>query len=378
MIKVLYDYQIFSQEFGGISNYFAKHIEVAERGGKVQIELPIKYSNNRHLETTRFAPAKTLSLESFLSRKIFGKKRYGKHLLESNKKLIYSALQAGNFDVFHPTYYNPYFLPKIGSKPFVIDIHDMTHEIFPEFFNLRDNVSENKKLLTQTASKIIAISQNTKKDLINIFGVDEEKIEVIYCGNNYEDIDVAKVENAKLQAKLPKKYLLFVGNRGGYKNFYFFLNSIAKTLIQDQDLKLVCSGFPFSHQELEFIKNKGLENKIVNFKFCSDEEMIVLYKNARAFVFPSLYEGFGLPILEAFSCSCPVVGSNASSIPEVGQDAALYFEPKDHLSIKSAVEKILYDDNLRIDLVNKGLKRVKDFSWHKSFDKTCALYEKIK
>ena len=375
-LKILYDYQIFEQAFGGISNYFVKHIEIARQGNEIEISLPIKYCNNYHLNKINFVPSQQEGWYEKLVKKIIGKRRCRKFAKEANQKLSKEAIKKGDFDIFHPTYYDPYFLEEIGDKPFVIDIHDMTPEIFPEFFSFKDKSSSNKKLLASKAAKIIAVSQNTKRDLVNLFDVDESKVEVIYCGNTFEGIDINKVENFDLKKRLPKKYLLFVGHRGGYKNFGFFLSAISKILLKDGDLSLVCSGVSFSNSELQFIQNLGVEKRVVHFE-ANDNDMIVLYKNAKLFAFPSLYEGFGLPILEAFSCSCPVVASNVSSIPEIAQDAAIYFEPKNYNSIKEAVEKVLYDDNLRSSLVDKGLRRLKDFSWQNNIDQTFELYRNL-
>ncbi len=376
-LKVLYDYQIFEQRFGGISNYFAKHLEIMRQGREMGVALPIAYHNNYHLNKINFTQIYSEGYYEKIVKKIIGKKRYRNFTRKTNQELSNRALEKGDFDIFHPTYYDPYFLERIGNKPFVLDIHDMTPEIFPEFFSSKNNIPLDKKLLAHKAAKIIAVSHNTKNDLINLFDIDESRVEVVYHGNTFEGVDIDKIDNFDLKKKLPEKYLLFVGNRGGYKNFYFFLNAISKTLLSDQDLKLVCTGEPFNSFELEFIANLDLKNQVQHFKILSDNDMIVLYKNARVFVFPSLYEGFGLPILEAFSCSCPLVASNVSSIPEIAKDAAIYFEPKNYNSIKNAVELVLYDENLRSNLIDKGLKRLKDFSWQSSVDQTFEIYRNL-
>lgn len=373
-LKILYDHQIFEQRFGGISNCFAKKIDLLRCKKDIEIALPIKYHNNAHLNQIDCYRQDLKGSRGEFLKKIIGKKRYSKFTKNTNQKLINESLEKDDFDVFHPTYYDPYFLNKIGNKPFVIDIHDMIPEIFIEYFDIKNSLFKEKKILVERAAKIIAISHHTKNDLINFFNIDKDKIDVIYHGNTFEGINIDAVNSG---IDVPKKYILFTGNRSGYKNFYFFLMAIRQVLLDDSDLKFVCTGSPLSKAEVKYINDIGLANKVIHFCVDKDEEMIWLYKNAKVFAFPSLYEGFGLPILEAFSCRCPLVASNVSALPEIAQDAAIYFDPKSYQSIKNAVEKVLYDEDVRSDLINKGLRRLQDFSWRSNIDLTINLYNKL-
>lgn len=381
-IKVLFDYQIFSaQAFGGISNYFCKIYDSFLNDNRVILDLPIKYSNNKHLleiETlqNKIYDDRNPTLSKF-KKTIFGKKRYLKSQIKFNQKLANQALAKQDFDIFHPTYYDPYFLDKLGTKPFVINIHDLTYQVFPELFKLNDKIYENMKLLANKATRVISVSNGTKKDLINIFGIEEKKIEVIYHGSPFEYIDVSKIPTDPTKYNLPNKYLLFIGNRWSYKNFYFFIQAVSKILLNDDNLKLVCAGPELTNSELKFISNIGLSNKIIHYAATNDQDLAMLYKNALAFVFPSLYEGFGLPILEAFSCGCPVIASNTSSLPEIAQSAAVYFEPKNYSSIENAVSKVVSDKDLRLKMKEAGYERLKDFSWQKTREETIKLYQSI-
>jgi glycosyltransferase involved in cell wall biosynthesis len=378
--KILFDYQIFnSQKFGGISNKFCKLYNNLEKSNQAIQLLPIKYSENEHLQEMELFKNNigNNSLFRSLQKKIIGKKRHHKHQVKFNNKLSLKALEKGDFDIFHPTYYDPYFLNKLNGKPFVIDVHDLTYQIFPEFFKLTDPIFQNMRLLVNRAAKIISVSNNTKQDLINIFQVDKRSIEVIHHGNPLEHLDINTISTNRSQNKLPESYLLFIGNRGGYKNFYFLIQAISEILLSNKNLKLVCSGIEFSNKELNFIYNIGLSKKIIHYKTKTDKNLATLYKNALAFIFPSLYEGFGLPILEAFFCGCPVILSKNSSFPEVAQDAAVYFNPKDYQSIKNAVSKVIDDKLLRDELIKKGYERLKEFSWKKCSEKTIQLYQSI-
>jgi len=176
---------------------------------------------------------------------------------------------------------------------------------------------------------------------------------------------------------LPKKYILFVGSRSGYKNFNLFVEAITPLLVKDNELKLVCvGGGNFKEIENEKFKRLNIINKIYQYSV-NDDILTYLYKKAVAFIFPSLYEGFGIPILEAFSCGCPVIASNTSSLPEVAGDAAVYFDPTDKLSMLNSIQKVIYNDELKKQLINKGIERVKEFTWEKTAEKTKMLYEEI-
>jgi len=376
-LKILYDYQIFEQEFGGISNSFAKHIENSRNSQDIEIKLPIHRHKNIHLKEVGFNANSQNNFGAKAVKKIIGKKRYNKYIRNINQNLIKEDLKEQNFDIFRPTYYDPYFLDFIADKPFVIDLYDMTHEIFPEFFSLKDDVCVNKKILAKRATKIITVSQNTKRDLVQLLDIKAEKIEVIYPGNIFEGINIDNISDAKIEKQLPQNYILFVGNRSSYKNFYFFITAIQRTLLGDDNLKLVCVGPRFNKAEVKFIENLNLAQKIIHVEVLGKNDLAIVYKKAKVFAFPSLYEGFGLPTIEAFSCSCPVVASNTSSIPEVAENAAIYFDPKNYDSIKSAVEKVLYNNDLRLELISNGLKRLPLFSWEENARKTVNLYKNL-
>ena len=248
----------------------------------------------------------------------------------------------------------------------------MIHEIYPEYFNLADQTSKQKRELAQRAAKIIAISECTKRDLINLFDIPEQKIKVIHLANS-EGINAA---SAQPPQGLPKKYLLFVGSRSQYKNFYFFINSITSLLEADSALHVVCAGSPFNRNEKTFFEHLGLAGRMHAYSV-SDSELGVLYTQAQAFVFPSLYEGFGLPVLEAFAAKCPVVCSSSGSLPEVGERAALYFQPKDGASIRTAIRKVMSEDETRMELIERGTERLASLSWDRTAHLTGAVYQEV-
>ena len=366
-MKVLYDHQIFtSQTYGGISRYFVELMKNFENDDGIDYDLPLRYSNNHYLNKYN-----DLKYKPFLKNFNFrGKDRLINIL---NKNISKKLLIKGDYDIFHPTYYDPYFLNILNNKPFVLTIYDMIHEIYPEIFSFRDRTAERKKLLVQKATRIIAISENTKRDIIRFFGIDENKIEVIYLANSINPSE----STDDINIDLPKKYILFVGSRSGYKNFNLFIEAISTLLVEDAELNVVCvGGGNFKEMEKEKFKKLNIVNKIFQYSV-SDNILAYIYQKAIAFVFPSLYEGFGIPVLESFASRCPVICSKASSLPEVAGDAAIYFNSTDKLSMLDSIQKVIYNEKLRKQLINKGIERVKEFTWKKTADKTKKIYEGV-
>lgn len=363
-MKVLYDHQIFtSQQYGGISRYFYELIKELDLINEMDIKTSLLFSNNHYI-----ADAKIIKNIKFLPNKEFRGKQ--KLLSQFNKILSIYQLKKQKFDIFHPTYYNPYFLKNIGNRPFVITVHDMIHEKFPNEFSKRDKTSEQKSLLVNKASKIIAVSENTKRDLVEIFGTPESKIEIVYHGGSMVDNN-----NVILDFDLPPKYILFVGGRAIYKNFNRFINSISNLLNEDKELSVVCvGGGKFKAEELKLFDLINIKNQLLQYNL-DDEKLSLFYKKALLFVFPSLYEGFGIPILEAFSCKCPLVCSNTSSLPEVAENGAVYFNPYDRDSIYEAVKQVLENTEIRKLIVENGTKRIKQFSWKKTAVETKRIYQ---
>ncbi|MFH2069167.1 MAG: glycosyltransferase family 1 protein [Candidatus Omnitrophota bacterium] len=376
-MKILYDFQAFSiQRFGGVSRYFCELINHFGDDPDLVWELPIRWSDNEYLcnlkKSDGGAEGVTGSCRGFLKRLNFRGKRRMYQL--KNRPWAIERIRTSEYDIFHPTFYDDYFLKYLFTKPFVLTIHDMIHEIYPDFFSPADPTSNRKKILVQKATRIIAISKTTKKDLIDVFKVPEDKITVIYHGNSLA-ADVKPVDFQPIK-NLPIPYLLFVGARVGYKNFYFFLRSIAALLLANPELRVVCAGSVFTAEENRFFKSLGLTGRIRQYAV-DDACLTYLYQNARAFVFPSLYEGFGFPVLEAFSCGCPAILSMAGSLPEIGGDAAIYFDPKDGYAIREAVSRVIGDEDIRKELIRKGKTRANDFSWEKTARMTKQVYAEV-
>jgi len=380
-MKVLFDSQIFdSQKYGGISRYFSELFKNFNNRKDIQYKLPIRNSENAYLKNIE--PFQNLNIKSRIFSNLRGKNILYKILdifdKKSNINILKKELKNQNFDIFHPTYYSTYFLKYLKNKPFVLTVYDMIHEKYPQYFLLDFNRTVvNKRKLMKKANKIIAISENTKKDIIDFYGIPEDKIQVIYLGNS-----MVKTQNKPISIpEIPEKYILFVGARNGYKNFTFFIKSISSILIKDRTMNIVVAGGYsgkniFSKEENILFKELDIDKQIIHYSI-NDEVLAYLYQNAICFAFPTLYEGFGIPVLEAFACDCPVIVSNTSSLPEVGGDAVEYLDPTNTLSILNSVEKVVSNKELREEMIIKGQEQLKKFSWQKTAEETLSLYGDI-
>jgi glycosyltransferase involved in cell wall biosynthesis len=388
-MKLLYDHQIFyRQNYGGVSRYFCELMNQFSIDPDINFILPLHFVQNDNLAqfpqlnkywSERYNSLYTNNFVSLLQKKIrFNALNFGLNFLVNNQGESIRLLQKQDFDIFHPTYYEPYFLKYLRKKRYVLTVYDMIHEHFPNYFKTGDQTRAWKKQLIENASDVIAISENTKRDILTFTNVDPDRIHVIYLGNPLENVS-SFVPNSLHQdiAGFNYPYLLFVGDRHAYKNFSFFIESVADILHKNGEFHVVCAGSsPFSREEKKLLKNLNIINQVHHVKV-NGMILKILYKNARAFIFPSLYEGFGLPVLEAFSCGCPVIISRSSSLPEIGGDGVICFEPSDRQSIISAVEKVLFNEMYREELIRKGYNRLKFFSWEKTADSTKKVYHNL-
>jgi glycosyltransferase involved in cell wall biosynthesis len=370
-LRILLDPQTYNeQKFGGISRYYTElYLDLNATEG-VTVNCPVFFSDNLHLkEAGLFQGFLNIIADAAICPK-FLRKKIVKKAKPRNIKNTVEALKAQNFDVFIPTYYTPYFLEELHGKPFVLTVYDMIHELFPQYFTFDRYTVERKKLLVEKATRIIAISESTKNDIIKIYPhIDASKIDVVYLSHSIKSAE-------KVKLSLPQKYILFVGNRTIYKNFLFFLKAVAPVLKDNPDLFVVCAGGnKFNGEENDLIRELGVANQLIQQNF-EDNELATYYSNAKCFVFASEYEGFGIPVLESMACGCPVVLANHSSFPEVAGDAGVYFELNNSEDLKNKVSELLADETLRNEYARKGFEQVKKFSWHKTAAECLKVYQK--
>jgi glycosyltransferase involved in cell wall biosynthesis len=366
-VKVLYDHQCFvQQQFGGVSRYHYQLIKELNKLQDVDAKLSLKYSNNFYINEDR-----NFEVKKFFPNHKFYFKRTILDLI--NRISTNRLLKEGNYDIFHPTYYSSYFLNHLNNKPFIMTVYDSIHEKYPEIINSIDKTLENKKFLLSKAELILAISNSTKNDLIQLYDIPAEKIEVTYLAASINN----SLVSSDIQVNIPEKYILFVGNRDFYKNFNNFVLAIEPLLKEHKDLFLICAGGGiFTNEEKKAFHSKELENKILH-KAAADVTLATLYSNALAFIFPTLYEGFGIPALEAMNCDCPVVMSNTSSLPEVGGYAAIYFDPNNTDDMRDKIASVIFNKDLRDELILKSSIQREKFSFEKTAKQTLEIYKRF-
>lgn len=373
-MKVLFDHQCFSmQSRGGISKFFVELIFKLKLEDKLIINTTFGINDNIHLKS------KGLQQQNFIFRyfylKVFSIKKHSfrMFLFQINKLFSIIRLIRGNYDVFVPTYYDPYFLKYIGHKPFILVIYDMIHELKSEGFDVNDPTSKWKKMLIDKAQTIVAISQSTKDDILNLYkDISSDRISVIHLAHQR-----IQTEDAT-ELRLPKNYILFVGSRSSYKNFSLFFKAVEMILNEHEDVHLVCvGGQKFNQIEMNDILNSG-HNDRIHFYSVNDESLSQIYSKAKLFVFPSLYEGFGIPVLEAMSEGCPVVLGHLSSFPEVAEDAAYYCDVTKVDSLYTAIKRLLLDEKLRQSYIDKGKIQVQKFTWDNNAKEWKILFDIIK
>ncbi len=365
-MHIYYDHQIFSlQNVGGISRYF---VELATRLSQ----------SSSSIKTTVIAPLHINQHLAASAVETFGRQIPefpGKHhVLPLLNRLITKGLFRKIYpDIFHETYYSKYF-QKVRS-PRVLTVYDMIHERFPEEFSGPDRyIAMQKAAAISRADHIIAISHNTRTDIITYLDVPEEKITVIPLATSFNILPLSGACNFR---KWHRPYLLYVGLRQGVKNFSGLLNAYRHSEVLNSNYDLLCvGGGVFTRREFRTICEAGLQERVHHLQ-AEDQTLQMLYRDAEAFVYPSLYEGFGLPLLEAMKCGCPVVCSNTSSMPEIAGDAAHYFDPEDEEELRLILEQTVQSETDRVLLRKRGYDRVEIFSWEKCVKKTESVYRSL-
>lgn len=279
---------------------------------------------------------------------------------------------------FTPTHYAPRFSP----IPTAISVMDMSFIFYPELFLKKDlyQLTNWTKYSVINASAVFTISNSSKDDIIKTYRIESKKVHVTYPGIKIQGSKIKDKNMDELKKKfgIKEDFILFVGTLQPRKNIEKLVEAFS--LIKGQEeLQLVIVGKRgWQYEEiLRSPKKYGVENKVKFLDFVEENDLSILYKNAVCFVLPSLYEGFGLPVLEAMKNGCPVLTSNVSSLPEAGGDAALYFDPNSAEDIARQIERVLKDEKLRASMIEKEKAQVKKFSWEKTAAKTLKVLESL-
>jgi glycosyltransferase involved in cell wall biosynthesis len=290
-------------------------------------------------------------------------------------------------DVLHSSnYITPFF--KFGFKV-IVSIHDMTFFIMPEKYTVIKRIFFRTlvPVFIKVADYVITISENTKKDIVKFFKMNPDRIYVTYPGipDSYKVSiikDEQKIKETLIKYNIKRDFILFVGMIEPRKNVLSLLKAfLLVDKIIDMDLVIVGKkGWKYEDIDdfMNKLKSNPIKNNIIFTGYVPENELLYIYQKASIFIYPSFYEGFGLPPLQAMACGIPVITSNTSSLPEVVGDAALIFEPTDIDGIADAIKRIVFDDRLREELKMKGIKRSERFTLKNFAESTISVYEKLR
>jgi glycosyltransferase involved in cell wall biosynthesis len=367
-LRIAFDQQVFLlQEFGGISRYVCRLSEALSCSPAVEARIFAPLHYNGHLMG--------------LPRRLVHGWRMPRIPKTARPTFALSALLARRAicrfhpHIVHETYYSKdAFAPKGARR--VITVYDMISERFPFEF-AGSYFTDAKRFAISRADHVLCISESTRRDLIELFGIAAERTSVVYLGYDEFAHPATDQGGVKVREGL-RPYLLYVGSRGGYKNFAALLRAFASSAYLRDGFSILCfGGGPMVAEERALLRQLGLSEVHVRQVGGDDRMLAAMYMDAAAFVYPSLYEGFGIPPLEAMSMGCPVICSNATSIPEVVGDAGEYFNPVESEAIRVAIERVLQSNDRRRELVTKGHARRAMFSWERCASETHDVYRSI-
>lgn len=353
-MKILFDHDLFYNIYGGASKYFVKLIA----------NLPLgSWATTALFPLNEYARAEGLM-------KTYKQSFRGQIRLTTwlNRYYTRYKLRTASYDVYHQTNFATYCLKDLRQKPMVTTFHDINLSTYLP----QPNMVERQKISLERADAIVCVSENTKNDMLRIFDqIDENKVHVIYHG-----IDIPDLSKVNARRIFPFPYILYVGARLEYKNFSRFIRAFSLIHSQYPEIKVVCTSYQFSEDEVNQFHSLGIENSMVHMS-ATEEDMLRLYRDALFFIYPSLYEGFGMPILEAWACHCPVTLSNASCFPEIAKDGGLYFEATSIDDMSEKMQNLINSEEERRTLVSRGDALVKEYSWKKCAQEHMKVYERL-
>lgn len=295
-------------------------------------------------------------------------------------------------DLIHYPYFEPFFLslPVFKSCKTVVTVHDLTPLVFPEHFKagLKGNLKwQLQKVALKNANAIITDSESSKKDIIKYTGINSTKVKVVYlaAGEEFKRINDKGLMIKEIRKKytLPEKFILYVGDATWNKNLPRLIEAVSKI-----NVPLVMVGKALIAKNIDtknpwnkdLVRVQGMTGKnknIFRLGFVSAGDLVALYNLATLFIMPSIYEGFGLPVLEAMSCGCPVVASKGGSLAEVVGEAGKYIDPYNINSIAKGISEAFSNSNLQNELSQKGIIQSRKFTWKKTVEKTMNVYRSV-
>lgn len=365
-MKIVFDAQVFvEQEYGGISRYVCALASHLARLPEMEVKIVAPLHINAYLRALPgdIAAGRYIARLPKTARMI---KMLGSALCGPLASLI-------DPDLVHETYYAERELCR-ARVPHVLTVYDMIEERFPESFPVGYSLTHRKRCAAKRADHVFCISENTRRDLLDMYKFPEDKVSVTHLG--YDALAPSMLNATDLVGASP--FVLFVAGRHGYKNFEGLIKAYAASAWLQSGFRIVCfGGGAFSAEEKTLMAGLGLTTTQVVYIAGDDNRLAALYQGAAALVYPSKYEGFGIPPLEAMSLDCPVICSQTSSIPEVVGSAGEYFDPFDVESIRYSMERVLQSTERRRELVSLGRARRELFTWERCAQQTADIYRRL-
>jgi glycosyltransferase involved in cell wall biosynthesis len=360
-MRILYDHQVFSlQDAGGASRYHFELIRGLQQMSGVAIEALLGLNNS----VLPFAGLRQTSTRvvSSATRLAPGVIRYVANELRS------AALAPlhGQFDIYHPTLYRA--LPWVRRRRVVVTHHDCIHERFPQLFPDADSIIRTKRKLFEQADAILCVSESSRNDLLHFYEGLEKKSYVVYHG-------FTPLPEGGERMEMDRPYLLYVGSRSGYKNFGVLLEAFSRSGLARDYRLLAVGGGTLTVEEEQKIAELGLRDVVTVVPKAEERLLSRAYRQAALFVYPSLYEGFGFPPLEAMSVGCPVLVHKTSSLPEICGEAAFYFEKTDELaeSLVATLANPAELDRKR----SLGRQQILRYDWKRTAQQTFDVYQGV-
>jgi len=364
-MRIAYDHYIFtSQRFGGISRYFVELASRLAARDDCDVTVLAMLHFNAYVRALPQSLAPGIHIPHL---------RYTGRVRQVASGLAAALwMRALGPDVVHETYFLRVRLAPRRSRV-ALTVQDMTHERFPQLFSPFDRTTWAKAAAVRRADRVIVPSLSTRRDLVEILGTPEEKIEVINLAGSLD-----RVVGTTLPAQVRPPYVLYVGQRDEYKNFGTLIRAFGASTALRRGVQLVCvGGGPFSATELASLRAAGVPEGAAVQLIADDATLAELYARAAAFVYPSLYEGFGIPLVEAMRLGCPIVCSDTSSMPEVAGDAAELVPPTSAEALTDALERVVGGNGYAEAMRARGRARARCFSWDRCAAETYEAYRRM-
>lgn len=361
-MRIFYDHQVFSlQDRGGISRYYFELIRHLSEIDSCSIQIFAGVTRN----SFQFSDLPQVRRWEFRGQFTPppGRERFVINEALSNLILPF----CGSFDVYHPTLYR--YAPLVRHQRMVVTHHDCAYERYPELFRNAISIRQMRTRLFARADAIICPSEATRSDLHEFYDVPEEKSFVVYHG-----IASLPPPSFSTQRLSDCPFLLYVGSRAAYKNFDGFLRAFAASPLKREFGILVLGGTVPTASERALIADLSLQSVVRFVSVVSDEFLARAYREAHLFVYPSLYEGFGFPPLEAMLAGCPILLAASSALPEICKDAAFYFDPDNHADFVDRLESSCLDETRRLQKTARARVVAGAYNWEKCATDTLRIY----